>query len=92
MTETDRLKYLRIALLLVGAILVVGIYPLTIIWPSGWSWHTGQSEYLQMILGIFATLGLHRSSSNRTAAGRHRRWRRSGIYFLVTVSGLLARR
>lgn len=45
MTETDRLKYLRIALLLVGAILVVGICPLTIIWPSGWSWHTGQSEY-----------------------------------------------
>jgi hypothetical protein len=35
MTETDRLKYLRVALLLVGAIFVVGIYPLTIIWPSG---------------------------------------------------------
>ena len=50
MTETDRIKYLRIALLLVGLIFVIGIYPLTIIWPSGWSWHTGQSEYLQMIL------------------------------------------
>ena len=29
-----------------------------IIWPSGWSWHTGQSDYLQMILGIYATLGV----------------------------------
>jgi len=58
MAGTDRIKYLRIALVLVGLIFVVGIYPLTIIWPSGWSWHTGQSHYLQMILGIYATLGV----------------------------------
>ena len=58
MAESDRTKYLRIALLLVGVIFIVGIYPLTIIWPSGWSWHPGQSDYLQMILGIYATLGV----------------------------------
>ena len=58
MAETDRIKYLRLALLIVGLIFIVGIYPLTIIWPSGWSWHTGQSDYLQMILGIYATLGV----------------------------------
>jgi hypothetical protein len=58
MTKADRTKYLRIALILVGLIFIVGIYPLTIIWPSGWSWHTGQSDYLQMILGIYATLGV----------------------------------
>jgi len=58
MTDIERIKYLRIALVLVGLIFVVGIYPLTIIWPSGWSWHTGQSHYLQMILGIYATLGV----------------------------------
>src|SRR6202795_5284550 len=58
MTEADRTKYLRIALLLVGLIFIIGIYPLTIIWPSGWSWHTGHSDYLQMILGIYATLGI----------------------------------
>ena len=58
MAETDRTKYLRLALLVVGLIFVVGIYPLTIIWPSGWSWHTGHSDYLQMILGIYATLGV----------------------------------
>ena len=59
MTEALRAKYLRVALLLVGLIFIVGIYPLTIIWPSGWAWHTtGQSEYLQMILGVYATLGV----------------------------------
>ena len=58
MTEADRNKYLRIALLLAGLIFTFGIYPLTILWPAGWSWHMGQSDYLQMILGIYATLGV----------------------------------
>jgi hypothetical protein len=58
MDKTDRVKYLRIALLLVGLIFIFGIYLLTIIWPSGWSWHTGHSDYLQMILGVYATLGV----------------------------------
>jgi len=58
MDQADRIKYLRIALLAVGVIFILGIYPLTILWPSGWSWHAGQSDYLQMILGIYATLGV----------------------------------
>jgi uncharacterized protein DUF6632 len=59
MVEVDRIKYLRIALLLVGLIFIFGIYTLTIIWPSGWVWHTGHtSHYLQMILGVYATLGV----------------------------------
>jgi hypothetical protein len=58
MTNTNRLKYLRIVLVVVGLVCVVGFYPLTIVWPSGWAWHTGHSMYLQMILGIYATLGI----------------------------------
>jgi hypothetical protein len=59
MTDTDRLNYLRIALRVVGLIFIFGIWPLTIIWPSGWAWHAaGRSEYLEMILGIYATLGV----------------------------------
>jgi len=58
MGETDNTKYLRIALVVVGLIFIFGIYPLTIVWPSGWSWHTGHSDYLQMILGVYATLGV----------------------------------
>jgi hypothetical protein len=82
MAETDRTKYLRPALLLVGLIFIVGIYPLTIIWPSGWSWHTtGQSEYLQMILGIYATLGVFLVIASRDPLAH-----RSLIWFTVWSS------
>jgi len=56
--EPARIKYLRVALQLVGLTFIFGIYTLTIVWPSGWVWHTGHtSHYLQMILGVYATLG-----------------------------------
>ena len=58
MTEAARIKYLRVVLVLVGLVFTFGIYPLTILWPSGWSWHMGPSDYLQMILGLYATLGV----------------------------------
>ena len=58
MTELDRIKYLKIVLVAAGLVFIFGIYPLSIVWPSGWSWHVGQSMYLQMILGIYATLGV----------------------------------
>ena len=57
MHENDRLKYLRVALILVGIIFLAGIYPLMVIWPSGWAWHTGHSDYPLMIVGVYATLG-----------------------------------
>ena len=59
MNAADRVKFLRVALIVFGLVFLLGVYPLTILWPSGWSWHqTGQSLYLQMILGIYATLGV----------------------------------
>jgi hypothetical protein len=58
MTESDRIKYLRVTLPVVGLIFFC-LWPLTIVWPSGWAWHTGgRSEYLEMIFGIYATLGV----------------------------------
>ena len=57
MANDDRLRYLRIALMLVGVIFLGGIYPLMILWPAGWTWHTGHSDYPLMIVGIYATLG-----------------------------------
>jgi len=58
--EPARIKYLRLALQLVGVTFIFGIYTLTLLWPSGWSWHTGHHtpHYLQMILGVYATLGI----------------------------------
>ena len=58
MSEDSPLKYLQIALVLVGLIFIAGIYLLMIVWPSGWTWHTGHSDYPLMIVGIYATLGV----------------------------------
>ena len=51
-------KALRVVLVLVGLIFVFGIYPLMQVWPAGWRWIPNQPEYEQMILGIYATLGI----------------------------------
>ena len=60
--DADRTKYLRMALRLVGFAFIFGIYAFIVIWPSGWSWHAGHEghlpHYLQMILGVYATLGV----------------------------------
>ena len=59
MTEADRITYLRIVLVPVGLTFTFGILPLNIVWPSGWSWHSaGRSYYFELILGIYATLGV----------------------------------
>ncbi len=61
MAEVDRIKHLQIALVAVGVTFIVGIYSLVMVWPSGWSWHEHSHSlphYLQMILGVYATLGI----------------------------------
>ena len=58
MSATGRLLYLRIALIVFGLIFIFGVYPLSIVWPSGWTWGHGHSHYLMMILGVYATLGV----------------------------------
>ena len=58
MSAASRLLYLRIALIVIGLIFIFGIYPLSIVWPSGWAWGQSQSHYLMMIIGIYATLGV----------------------------------
>lgn len=59
MESQARLKYLKIALYLFGVTFIIGIYLLNKVWPSGWSWHgEGRSYYLEMIMGVYATLGV----------------------------------
>jgi hypothetical protein len=48
---------LRIALIVIGIAFLL-VYPLMLVWPSGWAWQPGQYEYEQMIVGIYATLGV----------------------------------
>jgi hypothetical protein len=58
MNDTQRLAALRIVLIVVGLFAVFAIWPLMILWPSGWTWHSGHSHYPLMIVGIYATLGV----------------------------------
>ena len=81
MTNSESL--LKYALLLFGVIFML-VYPLAMVWPSGWSWHQGapyESDYFMMIVGVYATLGvfLIRASSNPQA-------HRSLIWFTVWSS------
>jgi uncharacterized protein DUF6632 len=82
MNVADRLKFLRVALIVFGLTFLVGVYPLTIVWPAGWAWHlTGQSMYLQMIVGIYATLGVFLLLASRDPLSN-----RSLIWFTVWSS------
>ncbi len=57
MSSATRIVALRYAMIATGLILVFGIYRLTQLWPSGWSWGAGRSHYIAMIIGVYATLG-----------------------------------
>ena len=53
-------RLLRIALVVFGSVMLL-LYPLAVVWPSGWQWHSGppyESDYFLMILGLYATLGV----------------------------------
>jgi len=67
-----RLRFLRIALIVFGLAFIFGVYPLMMMWwPSGWRWTPNQPEYEQMILGIYATLGVFLLIASRNPL-RHR--------------------
>ena len=74
---------LKLALVAVGIAFLL-IYPLAVVWPSGWAWQPGpphDSEYFMMIVGVYATLGvfLLMAASNPQA-------HRSLIWFTVWSS------
>ena len=63
-------KWLKIALAVFGTI-VLFVYPLAVVWPSGWAWQPGpphHSQYFMMIVGIYATLGIFLIRASRNPA------------------------
>jgi FtsH-binding integral membrane protein len=53
-------KILQIALAVSGVACLL-LYPLAVVWPSGWTWEPGapyQSHLFMMIVGVYATLGV----------------------------------
>lgn len=59
MQQEERLRYLKGVLIVLGIIFIVGL-PLMMmwLWPSGWAWTPRQPEYEQMMIGVYATLGV----------------------------------
>lgn len=53
-------RLLQIALVVIGLLMML-LYPLAVVWPSGWAWHPGppyESDYFMMIVGLYVTLGV----------------------------------
>ena len=74
---------LKIVLVAFGATCIL-LYPLAIVWPSGWAWHEGapaQSQYFMMIVGVYATLGAFLINAARNPEAN-----RSLIWFTVVSS------
>ena len=80
MQTEDRLKYLKTALYAFGAIFVVGVPLLMTVW-SGFAWTPAQSEYEQMIMGIYVVLGVFLILAAKDPLGN-----RSLIWFTVWSS------
>ena len=81
MTLTQKDKLLRLALTAFGFIFCL-IYPVGMVWPSGWVWHGGHGQYyLQMICGVYAVLGIF-----LIAAARDPNSNRSLISFTIWSS------
>ena len=81
MTGPTRIAALRYALIATGVIFIVGIYTLSQIWPTGWTWGVGHSHFWPMILGVYATLGVFLIRASRDPLGN-----RSLIWFTVWSS------
>jgi uncharacterized protein DUF6632 len=75
-----RLRWLRVALV-VTAVLCLLFGPLTLLWPSGWSWHPRGSHSEHMLVVIYAVLGMFLLRAARDPL-RHR----SLIWFMVWSS------
>ena len=74
---------LKFALAAFGTVFLL-VYPLAIVWPSGWAWHAGppdHSQYFMMIVGVYATLGVF-----LLMAARDPQVHRSLIWFTVWSS------
>jgi hypothetical protein len=86
MSDTNRLLFLRFALVVIGLTFIFGIYTLGILWPSGWVWGQVHSQhYLMMIIGVYATLGVFLIIASRNPYAH-----KSLIWFTVWSSAVHA--
>ncbi len=80
-------RLLQIALAVFGVVFLL-IYPLAVVWPSGWTWESGppyQTHLFMMIVGVYATLGVFLLNAARNPAANL-----SLIWFTVVSSAVHA--
>jgi hypothetical protein len=89
MIPENKEKFLRMALVAFGVIFCL-VYPLGYFWPSGWVWHGGEgSYYLQMIAGVYATLGVFLIIASRNP-GANRSLISFTVWSSVVHAGIMA--
>jgi hypothetical protein len=89
MDDNTREKFLKIALVAFGAIFFT-IYPLGLLWPSGWLWHGGHGQYyLQMICGVYAVLGAFLIAAARNPS-EHRSLISFTVWSSIVHAGIMA--
>lgn len=89
MEYTTHERLLKIALVTIGVIFFT-IYPLSLIWPSGWQWHSGHGQYyLQMICGVYAVLGAFLIAAARNPS-EHRSLISFTVWSSVVHAGIMA--
>ena len=67
MSDLERLKYLKVALRIVGVIMLLGFYPLTVFWPAGCSFVVGGWDCFEGTAALHATLGIFLLVASRNA-------------------------
>ena len=89
MDDVTREKLLKIALVTFGVIFFT-IYPLSLIWPSGWQWHGGHGQYyFQMICGVYAVLGAYLIAAARNPS-EHRSLISFTVWSSIVHAGIMA--
>ncbi len=80
---------ISIVLLVFGLVFIFGVWPLMMFWPSGWQWQPSQPEYEQMVLGVYATLGVFLVLASRNPA-QHRSLILFAAWSSLVHSGIMA--
>ena len=76
-------------LLVFGLVFIFGVWPLMMFWPAGWQWQPSQPEYEQMVLGVYATLGVFLVLASRNPA-QHRSLILFAAWSSLVHSGIMA--
>ncbi len=80
---------ISIVLLVFGLVFIFGVWPLMMFWPSGWQWQPSQPEYEQMVLGVYATLGVFLVLASRNPV-QHRSLILFAAWSSLVHSGIMA--